>query len=72
MTPGITDTTYNRFVELCDDYGVSLIAQEALMEFIYEIYYIGYDTGFSVHQQQEDLRKGIDNWRKELQQREAK
>jgi hypothetical protein len=69
---GIDDEVFNRFMDLCDAHGVSRMAQHDLVEFLYETYYLGYDKGYSRRVQQDDLKVGIANWKKELLQREGK
>lgn len=69
---GIDDETFNRFLELCEFHGISAMAQSGLSEFLYEIYYLGYDKGYSRRVQQDDLKIGIANWKKELERRERK
>ena len=69
---GLSDEAFNRFLELCDAHGVSRMAQNDLVEYVYESYYLGYDEGYSRRVQQDDLKVGIQNWKKELEQRESK
>jgi hypothetical protein len=69
---GLSDEVFNRFLELCDAHGVSMMAQNDLVEFLYETYYLGYDDACKQMQYKQDLKVGIENWKKELQQRENK
>lgn len=63
---GVSDRVFNRFLDLCKDHGISPLAEMGLSEFLYEIYYLGYDEGYSRRVQQEDLKVGIANWKAEL------
>ncbi|QGT54360.1 hypothetical protein b3_0116 [Synechococcus phage B3] len=67
---GIDDVVFNRFLELCDSHGISPMAQNALVEFLYETYYLGHDNACKQMQYKQDLKVGIENWKKELKQRE--
>jgi hypothetical protein len=63
---GVSDEVFNRFVDLCNDHSISPAAEQGLSEFLYEIYYLGYDDGYSRRVQQDDLKIGIANWKAEL------
>lgn len=66
---GISDEVFTRFVELCEDLNVGGLATEALGEMLYEVYYEGYDAGCHETTLKNDLKRGIENWKKELEQR---
>ena len=63
---GVSDEVFNRFLDLCRDHNISPSAEDGLSEFLYEIYYLGYDDGYSRRVQQDDLKIGIANWKAEL------
>lgn len=59
---GISDETYNRFLDLCDVLHVSPMAVDALELFLHEIYYEGYDLATKEVTSKNDLKRGISRW----------
>ena len=63
---GISDEVFTRFVELCEVLNVGPMATEALGEMLYEVYYEGYDVGTRETTSKNDLKRGIENWAREI------
>lgn len=63
---GLNDEIFTQFLELCEVLNVGPMATQALSEMLHEVYYEGFDDGCKQTTLKNDLKRGIDNWAREI------